>query len=194
MIKRFLFVSFLIFSFPAHSDDEANVSFATLETSMGNIRIRLFSDKAPEAVQNFIGLATGTKSFRDANTGKKVKGTPFYKNMIFHKVHPQLGIQTGCPWGNGKGWPGYTLPNEKNDLTFDRPYLVFMAKIRGDDNSIGSQFVISTRPLPYLNKEYTVMGAVEQGFEIVDQISRVPADTIMRPLEPVILKAITVGS
>ncbi|MCJ8278261.1 MAG: peptidylprolyl isomerase, partial [Bdellovibrionales bacterium] len=143
-------------------------SFAVLKTSKGDIRLKLFNRDSPKTVENFIGLAKGLKQFRDAKTGKKVKDRPFYNGQIFHKVHPDLGIQTGCPWGNGKGWPGYTIADEaKNNLVFDRPYLVAMAKIPGRNKSAGSQFFITTKKATHLNGQYTIFGEVASGHEIV---------------------------
>ena len=118
---------------------------------------------------------------------------PFYNGLIFHKVHPQLGIQTGCPWGNGKGWPGYTIEDEtSNKLTFDRPYLVGMAKIQGQNNSAGSQFFITTQKSPHLDGQYTVFGEVVTGQEIVKEISRAARDSMMKPVSPIILKEVII--
>lgn len=174
------------------AEDNALFAFARLNTSHGDIRLKLYKKDAPETVNNFVGLASGWKPFRDVETGKKVKDTPFYTDMVFHKVHPELGIQTGCPWGNGKGWPGYTLQREKNELKFDKPYLVTMAQIPGDTGSIGSQFLITTKSLPHLDKDYTVIGEVVTGFEIVDKIARMPRDAMMKPLNTVKLNKITI--
>lgn len=183
---RLIFVSFLFFASPVFAQQPSGLfTYAVLKTSEGDIRIKLYNRDAPISVENFVGLALGKKQFRNIKTGKKVKNTVFYKDLIFHKVHPDLAIQTGCPWGNGKGWPGYTIKQEKNELKFDRPYLVAMAKIQGNENSAGSQFFITTKPQPHLDKDYTVMGEVETGKTVVDTISRVPRDAMMRPLEPV---------
>lgn len=191
-MSRIFFVLILFFSFNSSAEENALFSFVQLETSLGEIKLKLYKKEAPNSVENLIGLADGTKPFRDVQTGKKVKDTIFYKDMIFHKVHPELGIQTGCPWGNGKGWPGYTLKQEKNELVFDRPYLVAMAKIEGDPNSVGSQFFITTKSAPHLNKKYTVIGEVVRGMDTVNKIARVARDAMMKPLKPVILKRIVI--
>jgi peptidyl-prolyl cis-trans isomerase A (cyclophilin A) len=188
---RLLFF-FILISANTQAHANALFAFVNLETSLGVIRLKLYKKEAPVYVENFVGLASGEKQFRNIKTGKKIKDTAFYQDMIFHKVHPDLGIQTGCPWGNGKGWPGFTVKQEKNELKFDKPYLVSMAAISGDSNSVGSQFFITTKKAPHLDNEYTVMGEVVQGFEIVDQISQVPRDAIMRPLKPIKLIRVTV--
>lgn len=190
---RWIFLITFLFSIQiANAEENALFSYATLQTSMGPIRLKLFKKQAPKYVENFVGLSDGSKPFRDVQTGKKVKDVPFYKNMVFHKVHPRLGIQTGCPWGNGKGWPGFTLKQETNDLKFDRPYLVTMATIEGDQNSVGSQFFITTKPAPHLNEKYTVMGEVEKGFAVVDAIASVKRDAMMKPLKPIKLKKVVI--
>jgi cyclophilin family peptidyl-prolyl cis-trans isomerase len=91
-----------------------------------------------------------------------------------------------------KAGPDLPSNRKKNELKFDKPYLVSMAAISGDSNSVGSQFFITTKKAPHLDNEYTVMGEVVQGFEIVDQISQVPRDAIMRPLKPIKLIRVTV--
>ncbi len=82
-----------------------------IRTSMGDIHVELFADKAPETVSNFIGLADGTKEFTDPKTGKKVK-RPFYDGLIFHRVIKDFMIQGGCPLGNGRSGPGYKFKDE----------------------------------------------------------------------------------
>ena len=164
---------------------DPNFVFVTLKTSMGDIRLKLFKREAPRTVKNFVELATGKKSFNDIKTGKKVENTPFYRNMVFHKVHPDLGIQTGCPLGNGKGWPGFNLRNEGNGIKFDRGFLVAMSKVEGNSDSVGSQFFITVKPVEHLNGKYTVMGEVVAGHEVVTNISRVKRDAMMKPIEPV---------
>jgi peptidyl-prolyl cis-trans isomerase A (cyclophilin A) len=82
-----------------------------IQTTLGNIEVELFQDEAPKTVANFIGLAEGTKEFKDSKTGKKVK-RPFYDGLIFHRVIKNFMIQGGCPLGNGRGGPGYTFADE----------------------------------------------------------------------------------
>ncbi|MFH2047287.1 MAG: peptidylprolyl isomerase [Pseudomonadota bacterium] len=82
-----------------------------IKTSMGDIDVELFDDEAPKTVANFIGLAEGTKEFKDIKTGKKVK-RPFYDGLIFHRVIKDFMIQGGCPLGTGTGGPGYAFADE----------------------------------------------------------------------------------
>ena len=188
-----IFLLLFCLSFSAQAQLSVPHTFAVLRTSQGDIRLKLYNRDSPKTVENFIGLAKGVKEYRDAKSGKKVNDKPFYNGLIFHKVHPQLGIQTGCPWGNGKGWPGYTIEDEtSNKLTFDRPYLVGMAKIQGQNNSAGSQFFITTQKSPHLDGQYTVFGEVVTGQEIVKEISRAARDSMMKPVSPIILKEVII--
>ncbi len=83
---------------------------ATIETSLGNIKVELFED-TPITTANFTGLAEGTKEWMDPKTGKMIK-KPFYNGLIFHRVISDFMIQGGCPMGNGMGGPGYAFEDE----------------------------------------------------------------------------------
>lgn len=84
-----------------------------IQTNLGDIEVELFQNDAPETVANFIGLAEGTKEFKDARTGEKVK-KPFYDGLIFHRAIKDFMIQGGCPMGDGRGGPGYSFADEIN--------------------------------------------------------------------------------
>ena len=86
-------------------------TYAVFDTSQGKIVIYLFEDKAPKTVANFVGLAEGTKEFKDPKTGQKAK-RPFYDGLVFHRVIPQFMVQGGCPLGSGTGDPGYRFEDE----------------------------------------------------------------------------------
>ena len=86
-------------------------TYAIFETSQGNIVIRLLEKEAPKTVENFVGLAEGTKEFTNEKTGKKEKRN-FYDGLSFHRVIPQFMIQGGCPEGSGRGGPGYKFADE----------------------------------------------------------------------------------
>jgi len=82
-----------------------------MKTSLGDIEIELRHDLTPKTVENFIGLATGTKEWTDPKTKKKVK-RPFYEGLIFHRVISDFMIQGGCPTGTGTSGPGYSFEDE----------------------------------------------------------------------------------
>jgi peptidyl-prolyl cis-trans isomerase A (cyclophilin A) len=84
-----------------------------IKTSKGDIVVRLFVKEAPKTVENFIGLAEGTREFVDPESKAKVK-RPFYDNLIFHRVIAGFMIQGGCPQGTGRGDPGYRFEDEIN--------------------------------------------------------------------------------
>ena len=86
-------------------------TYAIFETSQGNIVVRLLEKEAPKTVENFIGLAEGTKEFTDEKSGKKEKRN-FYDGLNFHRVIPQFMIQGGCPEGPARGGPGYKFADE----------------------------------------------------------------------------------
>jgi len=182
----------LILSQFAFAQQYAPGSVAILDTNKGEIRIHLRKDIAPATVNNFVGLATGKKEFRDADTGKTIRDTPFYQKHVFHRVHPSLGIHTGCPWGTGHGWPGFYIPFEKQGekIKFDRPYLVGLATIPNRPDTGGSQFFITTKPGPELNQKHVLFGEVFLGKDVVDKIANTKRDSMMRPLKPVKLNSI----
>src|SRR5580704_15529468 len=93
-----------------------------MDTSMGRITCQFFQKQAPNAVANFVGLATGTKDWTDPSTSKKQHRKPLYDGTTFHRVIPGFMIQGGDPVGTGMGTPGYTFKNEDSpDLKFDGP-------------------------------------------------------------------------
>ena len=86
-------------------------SSAVIVTSLGDITIKLFPDKAPLTVSNFAGLATGTKPGLILELAGKT-GEPLYNNTIFHRVIANFMIQGGDPLGTGTGGPGYKFQDE----------------------------------------------------------------------------------
>jgi peptidyl-prolyl cis-trans isomerase A (cyclophilin A) len=164
--------------------------FATLNTTLGPIVLRLFPDKAPETVANFTGLADGSKPWHDPNTGKPGSGG-LYNGTVFHRVIDGFMIQGGDPLGTGTGGPGYKFKDEfDQSLRFDRPYLLAMANAGPGTN--GSQFFITVGPTPHLNDRHTIFGEVVQGTEVVDQIAKSPTDHRDRPKTDVVIESVTI--
>jgi cyclophilin family peptidyl-prolyl cis-trans isomerase len=155
---------------------------AIFETSMGNITCTLFPDKAPMTVENFIGLATGTKEWKNPVSGATKKSTPLYDGTIFHRVIPGFMIQGGDPAGNGSGDPGYKFKDEFSDLRFDQPGRLAMAN--SGPNTNGSQFFITSTPTPHLNGKHTIFGQCAP-VSTVKAIEAVPRDAMDKPLRPV---------
>src|SRR6476619_5206883 len=144
----------------------------TLHTNKGDINITLFPDHAPETVRNFVGLADGTKEWKDPQTGQS-KTEPFYDGLTFHRIIPGFMIQGGCPRGDGRGGPGYTFKDEFSpDLKFDKPYLLAMANAGPGTN--GSQFFVTVEATSWLNNHHTIFGEVVSGYDVVEKISKAP--------------------
>jgi peptidyl-prolyl cis-trans isomerase A (cyclophilin A) len=165
--------------------------YATFKTSMGNIVVLLHQDKAPNTVENFVGLATGTKEWTDPKTGEKVK-RPLYNGTIFHRVIPGFMIQGGDPQGTGRGGPGYRFADEFSpDLRHNKAGILSMAN--AGPNTNGSQFFITLAPTPHLDNHHSVFGEVVQGQEVVVAIGNVPRGSNDRPLKDVVLNEVTIS-
>ena len=166
---------------------------ATLKTNKGDIVINLFPNHAPETVANFVGLAEGTKDYKD-DAGRS--GERFYDGLSFHRVIDGFMIQGGCPLGTGTGGPGYTFKDEPHpELVFDKPYLLAMANAGPGTN--GSQFFITVGKTPHLNRKHTIFGEVadQASRDVVDTIAKVRTGAMDRPAEPVVIETVeTTGS
>ena len=155
---------------------------AIIETNSGNITCTLFPDKAPLTVENFIGLAEGTKTWTNPVSKAKKEHTPLYDGTIFHRVIPDFMIQGGDPAGNGAGDPGYKFRDEFSDLKFDRPGRLAMAN--SGPNTNGSQFFITVVPTPHLNNHHTIFGQCDD-LGVIQHIVSVPRDANDKPRSPV---------
>ena len=164
--------------------------YATLETSLGTIKVRLLPKEAPKTVANFVGLATGTKEWTDPKTGQKVK-RPLYDGTIFHRVIPEFMIQGGDPLGRGIGGPGYKFEDEFGARKFDKPGLLAMAN--AGPNTNGSQFFITEVACPWLNGRHTIFGEVIDGMEVVRTIARVRKGAQDRPEQDVVLERVVIS-
>lgn len=163
---------------------------AIMKTTMGTIELELYGDKAPKTVENFVGLANGTKEWTDVKTGQKMKGKPLYSGTIFHRVIPNFMIQGGDPLGNGMGGPGYKFEDEfQSGLTFDKPGILAMAN--AGPNTNGSQFFITVAPTPWLNNHHTIFGRVTKGMDIVNKIVSAPRGMNDRPNHDIKITSIT---
>lgn len=165
--------------------------FANFETNKGNFKVKLFNERVPKTVENFVGLAEGTKEFTDPKTNEKTK-RPFYDGLIFHRVIKDFMIQGGCPLGTGTGGPGYRFEDEikPGENKHDKAGKLSMAN--AGPNTNGSQFFITTVATPWLDKGHTIFGEVVEGYDIVDEIGKVRTAPGDRPLEPIVLKKVTI--
>jgi peptidyl-prolyl cis-trans isomerase A (cyclophilin A) len=195
MLKQVFLIAALLISvsygFAAETADKKGPLYATLKTSMGDIVIQLFDDKAPKTVANFVGLATGSREWLDPKTQEKVK-RPLYSGTIFHRVIPGFMIQGGDPVGNGTGGPGYRFEDEFNpDLRHTKGGILSMAN--AGPNTNGSQFFITLAPTLHLDNRHSVFGAVVKGEEVVIAIGNAPRNpNNNRPINDVVLKEVVI--
>ena len=164
--------------------------FATLHTSMGDITVQLFPNHAPKTVENFVGLAEGTREWRDPRSGKEQQ-TPLYDGTVFHRVISGFMIQGGDPLGDGRGGPGYQFKDEIHpELAFTKPYLLAMANAGPGTN--GSQFFITVAATPWLTGKHTIFGEVVEGVAVVDAIATTETDRSDRPRTAVQISSVSV--
>jgi cyclophilin family peptidyl-prolyl cis-trans isomerase len=174
---------------------------AIIKTTDGNFTCELFKDKVPNAVDNFVGLAKGTKDWRDPETHAKKHGKPLYDGTTFHRVIPEFMIQGGDPLGNGQGDPGFSIKDEYSpDLKFDKPGV--LAYANSGPNTNGSQFFITEVAVPTLDPcldtggcnrsghhvpkgyGYTIFGQCTP-VSLVGTIARTPRDPNDKPYKPI---------
>jgi len=157
-----------------------NEIYAAFETTEGRFKIRLFADKAPKTVENFVSLAEGAKT-----------GKPFYDGTIFHRVIPDFMIQGGCPEGTGRGGPGYRFNDEFHpELRHSRPGLLSMAN--AGPNTNGSQFFVTVAATPWLDNRHSIFGEVIEGYDVVEKISLAPRNPQDRPLKEVKITSVKI--
>ncbi|MCL2011318.1 MAG: peptidylprolyl isomerase [Cystobacterineae bacterium] len=166
--------------------------YALMKTSEGNVALRLFCKDAPKTVENFVGLATGEKKWKNPATGQE-ESKALYPGTLFHRVISNFMIQGGDPLGRGTGGPGYCFEDEfQSGRKFDKPGLLAMANAGPHTN--GSQFFITVVPTPHLNNRHTIFGEVIRGYEVVDKIANVlPKDHNDRPKTDVYIDSIVLS-
>lgn len=128
-----------------------------IETSKGEIIVELFEDDAPNTVANFISLVEGQ----------------FYDGLKFHRVIGGFMAQTGCPFGNGYGNPGYNIKCECYEDEIRKHWGGVLSMANGGRDTGGSQFYITFLPTPHLDGLHTVFGRIIKGQEILADLRRV---------------------
>lgn len=153
----------------------------TFEMEDGSVmKAELYPEIAPNTVANFISLVQNR----------------FYDGLIFHRVIPGFMIQGGDPEGTGMGGPGYGIRGEfaqngfRNDLKHTEGVLSMARSMM--PNSAGSQFFIMHKNAPHLDGAYAAFGKLTEGLAVVDRIANVRTDYSDRPLDPQIMKKVTV--
>ncbi|MDF1667887.1 MAG: peptidylprolyl isomerase [Planctomycetota bacterium] len=180
LIAAFAFIIFLAVFFGIKSKvDEQDIPDrpeATIKTKFGDIVIRLYSDKAPKTVANFIKLAN----------------QKFYDGIIFHRVMPGFMVQTGDPEGTGRGGPGYSFADEfHKSLSHNRAGIVSMAN--SGPNTNGSQFFITVGAARHLDGRHSIFGEVVKGMDVVKKIVMLErSGGNNRPIDPPKMLSVTI--
>jgi peptidyl-prolyl cis-trans isomerase A (cyclophilin A) len=147
--------------------------YAVFTTSQGIFTAKLYEKYTPITVANFVGLATGTKPWRDPKTGAMVQ-RPMYDNITFHRILRNVMIQSGDPTGLGTHNCGFTIPDEfLVGLRFTVSGKLAVANT-GDPNSGACQFFITVSPMSQWDNSYTIFGEVVRGMPVVLAINHVP--------------------
>lgn len=154
------------------------VSF-TMENGK-SFKAELYPEIAPNTVNNFISLVN--------------KG--YYNGLTFHRVIYGFMIQGGCPEGTGMGGPGYSIKGEFSSNGFENSLkhtegVLSMARSMMPD-SAGSQFFVMHKAAPHLDGQYAAFGKVIEGMETVDEIAECDTDFADKPLDPQVMKVVTV--
>jgi peptidyl-prolyl cis-trans isomerase A (cyclophilin A) len=164
--------------------------YARFATTEGNFTIQLFDKEAPNTVENFVGLAEGSKTWKDPRSGQKMN-TPYYDGLIFHRVIDGFMIQGGDPTGTGSGGPGYTFADEFSpQRRHDKPGILSMANAGRNTN--GSQFFITLGPTPHLDNRHSVFGEVVEGMDVVRKIGSTKTGPGDRPVKNVVINSIKI--
>jgi cyclophilin family peptidyl-prolyl cis-trans isomerase len=187
--NTFLLLAFtaLIFSCkPGKYADLGDGLFADIQTSKGDMVIKLEYGQTPLTVANFVSLAEGTNPF----VSEQFKERKYYNGITFHRVIKDFMIQGGDPTGTGSGNPGYRFKDEFNDsLKHDKAGILSMANSGPMTN--GSQFFITHTATPFLDGKHTVFGEVVEGLEVVDTIANIKtADD--KPVQDVVMNEVNI--
>lgn len=155
---------------------------ATLKTSQGDIKIKLYTKEAPETAKNFIELAKQDK----------------YDNAIFHRVIDNFMIQGG-DFENRNGTGGYSYKGPGTSL--EDEFGKGLSHIRGavsmanaGPDTGGSQFFIvqATKGTPFLDGKHAIFGIVTEGMDAVDKIAKLETDGMDKPLKEVIIEDVII--
>jgi peptidyl-prolyl cis-trans isomerase A (cyclophilin A) len=165
-------------------------TYAHFDTTEGRFTVRLFQEQAPRTVENFVGLAEGTKEWTHPASRKK-QNTPLYDGIVFHRVIDGFMIQGGDPLGQGTGGPGYKFADEFHpSLRHSKAGILSMAN--SGPNTNGSQFFITLGPTPHLDNKHSVFGEVVEGMDIVKRIGGVRTARGDRPVTDVVINRVTI--
>jgi peptidylprolyl isomerase len=174
MFRKIILCLFILFLYANAENSEEKI--VILETTSGNITLKLYPQVAPKACENFVSLAKAG----------------YYDGVIFHRVIKDFMIQGGDPTGTGMGGTSIwdkTFEDEVSPYTlFEKEGLLAMANSGKNTNK--SQFFITTGLAPWLNGRHTIFGEVIDGINVVKKIGDSATDSSNRPVNPqTIIKA-----
>ena len=187
-IFKYLFLITIIFTNKGVNAEMATNTIITIKTTLGDIKLELFDDKAPKTSENF----------------KEYIKSGFFSNTIFHRVISDFMIQGG----------GFTdemqqkdtlspIENEANNMLSNQRGTIAMARTN-DPHSASSQFFINLKDNTFLDFKsetiqgwgYCVFGKVLEGLETIDKIALVPTGSYGPyqdvPNEPIIINEIII--
>jgi peptidyl-prolyl cis-trans isomerase A (cyclophilin A) len=165
--------------------------YALFETTQGNFTVKLYDNMAPNTVENFIDLATGTKEWTHPVSNEVFQDTPYYDGIIFHRVITGFMLQGGDPGGTGMGGPGFRFGDEFHpEARHNKAGILSMAN--SGPNTNGSQFFVTLGPTPHLDNVHSVFGEVVEGMDVVMTIGSVPTGARDRPVEDVVMNSVTI--
>ena len=145
----------------------------------GDIKIKLFPEIAPVAVQNFIDLTE----------------SGYYTDKTFHRIIPNFMIQGGSPYGDGRGspdYPNFSIEPSPDALHF---YGAFCMANAGPNNNSQQFYIVNDKTganVGHLNGDYTVFGQTIEGFEVVDAISGVKTAQGNKPINNVVIEKVEI--
>ena len=191
LLKKSLFLVLLISigvtSCKSQYPDLENGIYAEFVTNKGTMLAKLYYDRVPTTVANFVSLAEGSNPLVD----DAYKNKKYYNGLIFHRVMDDFIIQGGDPLGTGYGSPGYRFNDEfVPELKHDTLGILSMAN--SGPNTNGSQFFIIERPTPHLDNVHTVFGKLILGLDVLDAISSVKTNANNKPLTDVVIEELNI--
>ena len=149
-----------------------------VETNCGSFTIALDTKSAPKTAASLVALAE--------------KG--YFDNLTFHRIVPGFVIQGGDPTGTGAGGPGYSTVDVPPPGSTYTKGIVAMAKAGSEaPGTSGSQFFVVTADDAGLPPDYAIVGTVTEGLDVVERIGTLGDPSTEAPLEPIVIRSITVG-
>jgi peptidyl-prolyl cis-trans isomerase B (cyclophilin B) len=160
---------------PAGTLDPAETWTLTFETSCGTFVVALDSDSAPNTTASLVALAE----------------SGFFDDTLFHRIVPGFVIQGGDPTQSGRGGPGYSVVDRPAaDARYVRGVVAMAKSAQDPAGTAGSQFFVVTGDDAGLPPDYTVVGEVIEGLDVIAAIGELGDPATERPLRPVVIESV----